>query len=290
MSRIRTIKPEFWKHEDLSELPPETHMLAAALLNYADDEGYFNANPKLIQAECCPLRDDSTTVRRSIELLSSIGYIRLFEGADGKSYGHVVKFAIHQRVDRPKESKIKELELSTNNRRTIDEQSSLEGKGKEQGKEEERKGKDRSQMLAWFESLWDSFSSDYGEKGSKKTAQTQFEKINPDQQLFDEIMNGLSAQIRQKQMQQSAGAFCAPFQHVERWLKNRRWEDEISLRIVRQRDTRDKAAIAADAAFGADFDDSILEGDFAGVDQDGAAEQPDARHISHMGAGLVRVY
>lgn len=132
MARIRTIKPEFWKHEDLSELPPETHMLAASLLNYADDEGYFNANPKLIQAECCPLREDSTNVRRSIEMLSKIGYIRLYEGSDGKSYGHIVTFKDHQRVDRPKQSKIKALEVSTKDRRKIDDESTQEG-NREQG-------------------------------------------------------------------------------------------------------------------------------------------------------------
>jgi hypothetical protein len=131
VSRIRTIKPEFWKHEDLSELPPETHMLAAALLNYADDEGYFNANPRLVQADCCPLREDSTSVRRSIDELSRIGYIRLFEGVDGKSYGHVTKFLQHQRVDRPRDSKIKGLEDSTNSRRTFDEPSAPEWNGME---------------------------------------------------------------------------------------------------------------------------------------------------------------
>jgi hypothetical protein len=56
MARIRTIKPEFWRHEDLSALPEATHMLAAQLLNYADDYGYFNANPALIKAEVSPLR------------------------------------------------------------------------------------------------------------------------------------------------------------------------------------------------------------------------------------------
>lgn len=135
MSRIRTIKPEFWKHEDLSELPPETHMLAAALLNYSDDEGFFKANPKLVQAECCPLRDDSTIVRRSLEMLAAIGYIRLFTGTDGKEYGHVVKFLDHQRVDRAKPSNIKVLETvgeeSSINRRTVVDGSSPEWKGME---------------------------------------------------------------------------------------------------------------------------------------------------------------
>lgn len=109
MARIRTIKPEFWKHEDLSELPEATHMLAAALLNHADDEGYFNANPGLIKSECCPLREPSVSIQDSLISLSRIGYIRLFKGADGKRYGQVVTFDDHQRVNRPTASKIKPL-------------------------------------------------------------------------------------------------------------------------------------------------------------------------------------
>jgi hypothetical protein len=133
MSRIRTVKPDFYKDEDLSALPPETHMLAAALLNYADDEGYFNANPMLVKAECCPLREDSTTIRRSLDDLSSIGYLRLGNGVDGKSYGWIVNFKKHQRVDRPKPSLIKDLctfdDESTNNRRVVP--VGREGKGRE---------------------------------------------------------------------------------------------------------------------------------------------------------------
>lgn len=138
MARIRTIKPEFWLDEDLSSLPPETHLLAAALLNYADDEGYFNANPKLVQAACCPLREDSTNVRRSLDELSRIGYLRLGHGKDGKEYGHIVNFLVHQKVDRGKPSKIKLIctfdEDSTNNRRKLDEPSSLDlDQGRDQG-------------------------------------------------------------------------------------------------------------------------------------------------------------
>ncbi|HBS0572930.1 TPA: DnaT-like ssDNA-binding domain-containing protein, partial [Klebsiella pneumoniae] len=48
MARIRTIKPEFWTDEDMAEVSEPACLLAIGLLNYADDEGYFNANPKLI--------------------------------------------------------------------------------------------------------------------------------------------------------------------------------------------------------------------------------------------------
>lgn len=109
MARIRTIKPDFWRHEQLSEMPEATHMLAAALLNYADDEGYFNANPKLVQAECCPLREPSVSIQDSLAALASIGYLVLGKGADGRAYGAIAKFTTHQRVNRPAKSKIKEL-------------------------------------------------------------------------------------------------------------------------------------------------------------------------------------
>lgn len=139
MARIRTIKPEFWKHEDLSALPEATHMLAGALLNHSDDEGYFRANPGLVKAECCPLREPSVSVQDSLKQLAQIGYLKLGVGQDGKRYGRIVTFDEHQRVNRPTPSKIKELNVAWEDslitHTQLTESSPLERKGKEQGKE-----------------------------------------------------------------------------------------------------------------------------------------------------------
>lgn len=140
MGRIRTIKPEFWRNEALSELPEATHMLAAALLNYCDDEGYFNANPRLIMAECSPLREPSVSIQCSLTDLSRIGYIRLGEGSDGRAYGHIINFSEHQRVNRPTRSKIAEISIdwgdSVSDHGGLMEDSLPERKGKEQGREQ----------------------------------------------------------------------------------------------------------------------------------------------------------
>lgn len=139
MARIRTIKPEFWTHEDLSALPEATHILAAALLNHADDEGYFNANPGLIKAACSPLREPSVSIHDSLRSLLQIGFINLCTGMDGKRYGVVCKFDQHQRVNRPTPSKIKELwmcdEASMINHSQLSEDSPPE-RNREQGKEQ----------------------------------------------------------------------------------------------------------------------------------------------------------
>lgn len=138
MGRIRTIKPEFWKHEELSALSESAHMLAAALLNYADDDGYFNANPRLVQAECFPLRELSSSVPVLLQELSRIGYLRLGLGSDGKTYGHILSFRNHQVISHYKESKISKMEVSWRSTGGVLEPSILngmEGKGIEQGME-----------------------------------------------------------------------------------------------------------------------------------------------------------
>lgn len=112
MGRIRTIKPEFWRNEALSELPEFAHMLAAALLNYADDEGYFNANPRLIIAECFPLREPSMDTTVALRELSRIGYVTLGKGVDGRQYGRILAFNKHQTINKPVKSKIANISIS----------------------------------------------------------------------------------------------------------------------------------------------------------------------------------
>lgn len=135
MARIRTIKPEFWTHEDLSSLPEATHMLAAALLNHSDDEGYFNSHPGLVKAACSPLREPSVSIHESLILLEKCGYIKTGRGEDGKRYGKVITFDDHQRVNRPTPSKIKALHIewedSLKTHGGITEHSPPERKGKE---------------------------------------------------------------------------------------------------------------------------------------------------------------
>jgi hypothetical protein len=115
MSRIRSLKPEFGHNDKLSALPAEAHLLAGLLITYADDEGYFNANPKLVHAGCCPLRELLTNISDILTKLSGIGYLELFKGSDGRDYGFITNFHIHQRVTHPTASKIKILRTSHEN-------------------------------------------------------------------------------------------------------------------------------------------------------------------------------
>jgi hypothetical protein len=143
--RIRTVKPEFWAHPVMASQSDATKLLAIGLLNLADDEGYFYANAALVRASLRPLDDDSTSVRRSLDDLSRVGYVEVREHSTHGPVGWVCGFTKHQRVDRPSTSKISPLFQSampahkpdsSSARRILDDHSLLEGKGREQGKDQ----------------------------------------------------------------------------------------------------------------------------------------------------------
>jgi hypothetical protein len=56
--RIRTVKPEFWTNEKMAALPDFTRLVALALLNYADDHGYFWANSLMMRGALFPFEDE----------------------------------------------------------------------------------------------------------------------------------------------------------------------------------------------------------------------------------------
>lgn len=140
MARIRTIKPEFWTDEDLAEVSEPSLLLAIGLLNHADDEGYFRANPALVKAAIFPIREPSLSIHGMLTELSNAGYLRLFEGSDGKKYGLILNFTKHQKINRPSASKIKMLDIFTED--SVNTHGGLTP-GKEQGT---GKGKDKTSL------------------------------------------------------------------------------------------------------------------------------------------------
>ena len=135
MARIRTIKPEFWSHPVMGRLDDASKIMALALLNFADDEGYFLADPILIRNFARPFDEDSSSTRRALETLSRVGWIEVVDHPTHGPIGQIVNFEKHQRIDRPTPSKIRDYFDSSIIRRGLDEGSPLEG-NREQGKEQ----------------------------------------------------------------------------------------------------------------------------------------------------------
>lgn len=135
MPRIRTIKPETWSDEKLSEVSECTLLLALSLLNYADDEGYFNANPKLVMAFSFPIREPSVSIHGMFTELSNAGYLEFFKSPNGKIIGCIKNFKKHQKINRPSPTIFKNLEAIqcpfTEDSLNVHCGKGKEGKGKE---------------------------------------------------------------------------------------------------------------------------------------------------------------
>jgi hypothetical protein len=124
-----------------------------------------------------------------------------------------------------------------------------------------------------FDELWSCWPVGYGDKGSRKNALNVYLKLKPDKTLHSEMLGGLFAQAKDKQIKLTNNAFASNFPHVERWLKNRRWEDEISVvNFSRTKPTREqRIEQALNEAFGT-TDTGSIEGDFETIVGNGFAE------------------
>ena len=109
MSRIRTVKPELFKHEDLfdaeqnSQLP--LRLAFVGLFTVADREGRFKWRPRTLKLDVLP--HDFIDFAAVLDALAHAGFIESYE-VDGEKYGWIPTFTKHQRFT-GKEAEAKSL-------------------------------------------------------------------------------------------------------------------------------------------------------------------------------------
>ena len=142
--RIRTIKPQYWNHPVLGTLDSFTKLLGIAILNLADDEGYFIGEAFFVRGQLFPYEKGLHKVAKGLKLLEEKGYIALQDAPSFGMIGLVVNFKKHQKVNRPLPSTLKEY-FQSSIHGGLSESSLPEWKGvgkelEENGKEAERNG------------------------------------------------------------------------------------------------------------------------------------------------------
>lgn len=106
MPRIRSIKPSFFRSEDVSALPLRARLTWIGLWTHCDDQGRAKDNAKLIKGDIWPL--DSINLRDIEEDLATLaghGRIVRYE-VDGKRYLEIVNWHAHQAISKPTPSRI----------------------------------------------------------------------------------------------------------------------------------------------------------------------------------------
>lgn len=100
MARIRSIKPDFFRHEALQDAeianPGKYPMMVfAGLWGHCDSKGRFEWRPRQLKLDILPFLPFD--MAETLEILAKSGMVNRYE-VDGKSYGEIPTFEKHQRL------------------------------------------------------------------------------------------------------------------------------------------------------------------------------------------------
>lgn len=93
--RIRTIKPSFFKDDEIASLAPIARILFQGLWCLSDCEGRISDRPLWIKVECLPY--DEVDIEELLQALYEAGFIIRYT-VEGKRYIEVRNFKRHQRL------------------------------------------------------------------------------------------------------------------------------------------------------------------------------------------------
>lgn len=233
MARIRTIKPDFFRHELLQDLeikyPGQYIMLTfVGIWAQCDSNGVFPWRPRLLKLDILPFIPYE--MEDTLNILVSATMILKFE-SDGKFYGHVPTFCRHQRLTGkeaqdgrkyplpPQDNTWESVEKQTGNKR--ENLIAQERKGEQEGEEEkEMKGNNYSEEFSKF---WDSYPVKIGKDAAWQSWQQRLHEMPSIAEVLKCIDN-------QKKWRDEAGKdeFRPGWKNPATWINQGCWNDEIT--------------------------------------------------------------
>lgn len=172
MGRIRTIKPEFFLHEDLFDAEIETglpiRIAYAGLWTQADREGRFDWRPRTLKATILPF--DECDFSRVLHALTTRGFLVHYASA-GDEFGWIPTFKTHQVINnrespstRPDPAVSEVISHTSTRDARVDDASGTRGQSrKAEGKGKEGKGREEEPPISppkggdladWFRQAW----------------------------------------------------------------------------------------------------------------------------------------
>ena len=219
MARIRTIKPEFFKHEGIFDAEQETglplRLAFAGLWTQCDREGRFAWRPRQLKVDILPY--DDVDFSRVLHALATRGFVVKY-ACDGREFGAIPSWHRHQVINNretpsaiPQPTEIIEVSDASSTREgRVGHAGKAEGKGREgKGKEIEPIGSlsetgsddagSRSKLSYpdAFEAFWKSYP--VTPNMSKKEAYDAWKKLDaPSQEKCGQGVSGYIAFLKNK--------------------------------------------------------------------------------------------
>jgi len=242
--RIRSIRPEFWRSEDVKKHPRDVRLLFVGLWSYVDDNGVGVDDYRQIASDLFPLEDDPVEVREYVRdglatLSRGLQIVRF--GVDGKRFIFIPKWDTHQKIDRPgKERDLRPANTVSSENPTFitghsddsrDTRDSLDaGEGEKGRRGEGEKGQQDLAIVAapaiTEPDLFDAFWSNYPRKDNKAQARKAWPKAC--KRLEPERL--VKAAAFWARLWEDVGKDREHIPHASTWLNNDRWNDERPVR------------------------------------------------------------
>jgi PAS domain-containing protein len=227
--RIRSIKPEFWRSDDIASLEWEARLLFVGLWSYVDDNGVGIDRLASIAADLFSgdlERDPPETfarVSRGLQTLSEAGRITRYT-VENKAYLEITNWSKHQRIDKPNKPRFPRSDddaaqiRDTLARVTAKEASGTEEQGNRGTEEQGIKASASSMLGPVFEQAWEHWPKKVEKKPAREKFLIAARKLDPQMLLEHVIRFGDAyAATTEKQMIPALG----------RWLSHERWTDEL---------------------------------------------------------------
>lgn len=233
MGRIRTVKPELFKHGDLFDAERDSglplRLAFIALFTCCDREGRFKWRPRDLKLDCLP--HDDVDFSRVLDALTTRGFVVRYASPDGSEFGCIPTFPTHQVINNregvstipsPTDTGV----VTRDPRVHVACPTPAQGKGRE-GKGRERKDTplppsgDRDEIRDQFLSLWES----YEKHGVRKTAAEYWMKLKPEDRKV--IISKAPEYVKS-----TSGDRLQYRKHLEGWInpEKRLWERPIVVR------------------------------------------------------------
>ena len=223
MARIRTIKPEFFRHELLQDLEEKHGKLKPMLVfeglwTVCDKNGVFEWRPRQLKLDILPFL--SFNMEDSLNLLTNNGFIHRYE-VDGKTYGIIMTFADHQRItgtEAKAEGKHPLPDMETLRKQ---QGNTEEADGQQLGRleREKEREKERSIYANDFLIFWEA----YPRKVGKDDAWKAWKKRNGSKPALDIIVKAIETQKKSDQWIRDGGQYIP---NPATWINQGRWADE----------------------------------------------------------------
>ncbi len=228
MSRIRTVKPEWWTRGEVLECSLNARLLYIGMNNFADDFGSIEGNPLTIKSLVFPA-NEVDVIPLLWELCRNdllIPYANA-NSHKGKTFYYITTFSEDQRIDKKGKPRGPLFDASLIVPFPFDEDSLSSPAGK--GREGRGKGKGIKTSSATEDLLFERFSKiwdRYPEKKGKDDAFRFFKLQVKTDQDYENIQIALDSYIADMGHIRANGHPDRAWQHGSTWF-NKRWKDYV---------------------------------------------------------------